>query len=80
MNFTLIGPTSSQTLEIKWLEVQTLQGNFVIKPGHAPMIIILAPNKEVSMELNDGATTVMTIAGGMLEVTRTDITLLLTHE
>ncbi len=80
MNFTLIGPTSSQTLEVKWLEVQTLQGNFVIKPGHAPMIIILAPNKEISMELKDGSTTVMTVVGGMLEVTRTDVTLLLTHE
>lgn len=80
MNFTLIGPTNSQTLEVKWLEVQTLQGNFTIKPGHAPMIIVLAPNKEISMELQDGSTTLMTVAGGILEVTRTDVTLLLTHE
>jgi F0F1-type ATP synthase epsilon subunit len=80
MQFTLIGPTSTQTLEVKWVEVQTREGNFVIKQGHIPMIIALAPNKELSMELNDGSTTVMTIAGGILEVTRTAITLLLTHE
>ena len=48
MELKLIGPTSSQTMEINWLEVQTLQGNFVIKPGHAPMIVLLAPNKELS--------------------------------
>jgi F0F1-type ATP synthase epsilon subunit len=76
----IIGPTSSQTIEVNWLEAQTEQGNFTILPGHAPLIIILAPNRELSMELRDGSTTLMTIAGGILEITRTAITLLLTHE
>lgn len=80
MELKLIGPTSSQTMEINWLEVQTLHGNFVIKPGHAPMIVLLAPNKELSMELLDGSLTLMTIAGGILEIQRTFITLILTHE
>lgn len=80
MEFKLIGPTSSQSIAINWLEVQTLHGNFVIQPGHAPTIVLLAPNKEISMELHDGSVTVMTIAGGILEVTRTVLTLLLTHE
>jgi F0F1-type ATP synthase epsilon subunit len=80
MQFTLIGPTSSQSLDVQWIEVQTLEGNFVVKQGHVPMIIALAPNKELSMELNDGSTTLMTIAGGILEISRTAVRLLLTHE
>ncbi len=80
MELKLIGPTSSQSIEINWLEAQTAQGNFVIKPGHAPMIVLLAPNKELSMELLDGSLTLMTLAGGILEVNRTSITLILTHE
>lgn len=80
MELTLIGPTSSQHINVNWLEVQTLAGNFVIKPGHAPMIVVLAPNKELTMELHDGSLTLMTIAGGILEIQRTFITLILTHE
>ena len=33
-------------------------------------IVILAPNKELTMELEDGSTTLITIAGGILEVTQ----------
>ncbi len=80
MELKFIGPTSSQVMNIRWLEVQTHDGNFVIKPGHAPTIVILAPNKELTMELEDGSTTLITIAGGILEVTRTSVTLLVTHE
>lgn len=80
MELKLIGPTNAQSMEINWLEVQTLEGSFVIQPGHAPMIVLLAPNKELSMELQDGSITLMTIAGGILEVTRTYLTLILTHE
>jgi len=80
MQLDIIGPTSSQTLHINWLEVQTLEGNFTIKPGHAPLIVLLAPNKELSMELEDKSITIMTIAGGILEVSRTMLTLILTQE
>lgn len=80
MELTLIGPTSSQTLDINWLEVATQEGTFVVLPGHTPMILLLAPNKEVTMERTDGSTMVMTIAGGFLEVTRTSILLILTHD
>ncbi|MBA3953826.1 F0F1 ATP synthase subunit epsilon [Candidatus Dependentiae bacterium] len=76
MKFTLISPTGSQVLEINWLEVETATGNFVIQPGHAPLIAPLAPNKEIQLSLEDGSTTIMTLAGGILEVNRDDITLL----
>lgn len=80
MELTLIGPTSSQTLDINWIEVSTNEGDFVVLPGHAPMIIVLAANKEITMERTDGSTMVMTIAAGFLEVTRTSVMLILTHD
>lgn len=80
MKFTIMSPTSLQTVDVNWVEVETEQGNFVIKPGHEPMIVMLAQNKELSMELTDGSNTILTIAGGILEITRDKVTLLLTHE
>jgi len=80
MELTIIRPTSSQSMKINWLEAQTNEGNFVILPGHTPMVILLSPNKELSIEMWDCTRTQMTIAGGILQVTRTSITLLITHE
>lgn len=80
MELKIIRPTSSQVLEINWLEAQTDQGNFVILPGHAPMVILLAEHKELIVELLDSTQTIMTIAGGILQVTRNSITLLISHE
>lgn len=80
MELTIVRPMSSQTIEINWLEAQTEQGNYVIMPGHMPMVILLAPNKELSLELEDLTLTQMTIPGGILQITRTALTLLITHE
>lgn len=80
MELNLVSPTNFQSIDVNWLEVQTNQGNFVIKNGHAPMILILAENKEITMGFKDGSTTVMTIYGGILQVERTSLTILLTHE
>lgn len=80
MELHVIRPTSDQTLQINWLEANTAEGNLVILPGHEPMIVVLAPHKELSIELHDCTRTLMTIAGGILKVTRNAITLIITHE
>jgi len=80
MELKIVRPMSTQTMNISWLEAQTERGNFVIMPGHAPMVILLAPGKELSIELEDHTKTQMTIAGGILHITRNILTLLITHE
>ncbi len=80
MKFILISPTKTKELDVDWLEVQTEFSNFVIKEGHAPIVLILASNKELSIGLKDGSKTVMTISGGILEVNRSSATLLLKQE
>jgi len=80
MHLTLMSPTNKQTLTITWLEVPTPRGSFVVKKGHAPLISLIEPNKEIFMGFPDGTTTLMTIAGGIVQVDREKILLLLTHE
>ncbi len=80
MELKIIRPAGSQSMKINWLEAQTDQGNFVFMPGHAPMVILLAQNKELAIEQWDCTRTVMTIASGILQVTRNVITLIITHE
>lgn len=76
MKFTIITPQSSRTLEINWLEVETAQGSFTVQEGHAPLIAPLSANKEISIHLKDGSITTMTLAGGILEVTRDSVIVL----
>lgn len=37
----LIRPTSKEVLNIEWIEVESPNGNFVVGPGHLPLISIL---------------------------------------
>jgi F0F1-type ATP synthase epsilon subunit len=80
MELKIVRPLSLETMEIHWLEAHTEQGNYVIMPGHAPMVLILTPHKEVSYERADNTRTEMTLKEGLLEVTRTSLTLVITDE
>lgn len=80
MKFLLISPTKSKEFDVDWIEAQTELSNFVVKNGHEPFIAILANNKELSLGLKDGSTTVMTISGGILKVNRDNVMLLLKQE
>lgn len=80
MELKILRPTSSQTFDINWLEAQTDQGNFVILPGHAPMIILLASGKPLVMELSDSTKHILNITAALLQVTRNSLTLLISQE
>lgn len=80
MTFSIISPTSQKKMQVSWLEIQTLEGNLIIQSGHAPIIIVLAPNKELTIQSENGTTTTMTIPGGILEANREKATLLLANE
>lgn len=80
MELKIVRPTSSQSLAVSWVEAQTDQGNVVILPGHTPLIVLLAADKELTIGLEDGTQQQIIIGGGILKVTRTELTLLVTHE
>jgi F0F1-type ATP synthase epsilon subunit len=77
MKLKIIGPEGAQAHDILWLELNTQAGNFVIQPGHTPMIVSLAKDKEVVYCLNNGQQESFSPTGGFAEITRTSATLLL---
>ena len=80
MELKIISPESTQTYTIIWLELNTSTGNFVIQHGHAPMIVSLAPNKEVIFCLANGKQESLVPTGGIAEITRKSATLLLNQK
>ena len=77
MELTIITPKRTQTHTIAWVEVNTTEGNFVIKPGHAPIIAILAPDQPLIFCLITGKQESFLIPQGILETTRTHVTVLI---
>ncbi|MCX5922908.1 MAG: hypothetical protein NTX86_06305 [Candidatus Dependentiae bacterium] len=77
MKLLIISPSGESNLEIAWLELNTAVGNFVIQPGHAPMIVTLAPNKQVTFCLKSGKQESFIVKQGIADIMRTEATLFL---
>ncbi|MFC1845500.1 F0F1 ATP synthase subunit epsilon [Candidatus Dependentiae bacterium] len=77
MELKIVSPEGSKTHEIIWLELNTSAGNFVIQPEHAPMIVTLAPDKDVIFCLKNGKQETFAPTGGIAEITRHSATLLI---
>lgn len=69
MLLTIISPTEQEMHEIIWLEINSPAGNFVIQPGHAPMLITLNSNEPIIYCLNNGKVHSQQITGGILKIT-----------
>lgn len=76
MELRIVTPQETVIHAIAWIEVNTLAGNFVIQPGHAPTILILAPGKEVSFRYVNGKQESFFVERGTLEVNRSAATLI----
>ncbi len=62
--------------EISWLELDTTTGNYVIQPGHAPMILILTPDSKVTCCLvRNGEQKLFIIRDGIVHIKRDGIIL-----
>jgi F0F1-type ATP synthase epsilon subunit len=77
MKLDIVGPLQRETFSIAWLEVNSPAGNFVIQPGHAPMIITLNPNQDITFCLTNGKIQTHFITSGILEVNRKIATIIL---
>ena len=66
---------------MQWIEAQTQAGSLVIKPGHAPMILMLNFGYDFSFLLEGGEKKVISLVRpGFLEVTRDSAVALLGQE
>ncbi len=76
MKFTIISPIEQQEFIISWLKAHTPQGDFVVQPGHAPTIVMLAPNKEITFNTEQNEEKSITIKNGILKIERQAIILI----
>lgn len=81
MKFIIASPHFTKEYTITWLEVTTPQGNLVIQPGHAPIILVLSAEKKMTFMLDSGKEEVIHLNNlGFLEVQRNEILALLNEE
>jgi len=76
MELLIIAPTYKKEFSIAWLELETTVGNFVIQPGHAPTILLLAPHQTATFCLKNGKQETIPISGGIAHIQRDSATLL----
>lgn len=77
MKLDIMSPTSSETLNINWIEVNTPQGSFVVEKGHAPTIATLSQDKYITVNLEqNNQEKKIKISGGVIHVQRDKVTIL----
>jgi hypothetical protein len=71
VNLLIISPQYQETYRIEWLKADTPHGNIVIKSGHAPIILTLIGQSELSFLLTTGEeVTIQLTRPGLLEIDR----------
>ncbi|MCL4229292.1 hypothetical protein KJZ61_01215 [Candidatus Dependentiae bacterium] len=77
MKLIIASPEHRQEIPVNWVELNSPVGNFVILPGHTPMIITLTLNAPVVYCLTNGHQKSFGAPGGIAQISRTEVTLLL---
>lgn len=80
MKLTISSSTESREYDIAYLEVETSVGNFVILPGHAPLLLILQADKPIIFcrsESPESFEKELLKNGGILKVNRSEATLII---
>jgi F0F1-type ATP synthase epsilon subunit len=77
MELHIISPLQTVIHEIAWVELNSNTGNIVIQSNHEPMLLVLAPNKEMIFRLKTGKEESLTIRAGIAEITRERTTVII---
>lgn len=77
MHLHIVSPLRTVAYNIAWVELNTDAGNFVIQSGHAPMLLVLSPHKEIVFRLKNGKDESIIAPQGIAEVTRESVTLII---
>ncbi len=81
MKLVVVTPQNKLEYVVQWIEAHTQTGSLVIKPGHAPMILMLSFGLDFSFLLDSGEKRVISlIRPGFLEVNRDSAVALLSQE
>ena len=81
MKLIVVTPQSKDEYVVQWIESHTQTGSLVIKPGHAPMILMLVPGFDFSFSIDTGEKKIISLdRPGFLEVNRENAVALLGQE
>lgn len=80
MELRIISQRYQKKHQISWISITTHSGSLVIQNNHAPLIASLAEKTECSFLIDNDTTETLLIQKGIIEVTRTCVTLLINEE
>lgn len=73
MELTIINEHGRQKHTVSWVEFNTPQGNLIVQPGHAPLILQLAKSAPLIFALTSGAQETITPKAAIAHITREKI-------
>lgn len=77
MQLQIVSPEKKEIFEAIWVEFNTPTGNYIIQPGHAPMILALSPKQPFIFAHKNGKEEIVMVERGIAEINRTQVTILL---
>lgn len=77
MVVTVLTPLSSEEHNAAWLEIRSPRGSFIIKDQHAPMVVPLLDNSEVTLHLSNGKQIAVPVKHGIAHIKRDQVSLFL---
>ena len=77
MELNVIRPYATDQFDIVWLELNTPTGNYVVQPGHAPIILILTPDQPAVFRLKSGKQESVNVRQGIADIGRDYATLII---
>jgi F0F1-type ATP synthase epsilon subunit len=81
VKLVIVTPQNKHEYVVQWIEAHTSVGSLVIKPGHAPIIMMLVPGADFSfMSVADEKKVIALVRPGFLEVNRDTAVALLSQE
>ncbi len=79
MNLTLLTQDKSTTFShLEWIDINTINGSYIIQKNHAPFYFLLTPQKQITYcDQNGKEETLFLTNGGILNIDHNNISLLL---
>ncbi|MBY0353658.1 hypothetical protein K2W90_04820 [Candidatus Babeliales bacterium] len=68
LELEIIGPTSAKKLTIKWVEIESPTGSFLVGPGHIPLVSIIKKKSILLYQPHDAEATTLEVDGGIFSV------------
>lgn len=77
MQLQIVAPDQTHKYQVVWIELNTVVGNMIVQPGHAPMVVLLAPHKPITYRMRTGKQETITPRQGVAEITRDKTTVII---